>query len=477
MTRKRFERIDVDLNQLMLDKKNARIRHGVDQADCIARILKKEAQVLNLIKDLASKGLSTTSILVSPGEQPETWVVRDGNRRVTAMKLYTRPDLAPTPDLVAKIQAIKRRFPDAEFEPLEVLSSTDEAAIRQEILSRHNGERDGAGLVTWSTYLRTLSLIEAGETAEYRVPALYVTWAEAHSVYVDDDFPLSTLQRFFKSEHLAALGVRVDGDKIQPVSDETKALAMAQRLIGDFQPGAANALTVNDVFTDTQAKAYIDRVRSTVGLPPFAAEAPPPNGGGNSASAPVQGRDKAASPAPNPADSGTEEGGAPEAHAPTPPAAGGRARPSPQTDPLDRNKVFGRGSPNLPIPEKETKVRDIVRLMRELDVQKQALAVAMLLRHLTESSEEAYRSNNSLPDVKGLAANVKRTAERFLSQGRLTKDEHDVVIRMCDAKALDLVSVDTLQKIMHRRTHLPNGRTINSMWEQLAPFIRACWTP
>lgn len=476
MTRKRFERIDVDLNQLMLDKKNARIRHGVDQADCIARILKKEVQVLNLIKDLASKGLSTTSILVSPGEQPETWVVRDGNRRVTAMKLYTRPDLAPTPDLVAKIQAIKRRFPDAEFEPLEVLSSTDEAAIRQEILSRHNGERDGAGLVTWSTYLRTLSLIEAGETAEYRVPALYVTWAEAHSVYVDDDFPLSTLQRFFRSEHLAALGVRVDGDKIQPVSDETKALAMAQRLIGDFQPGAASALTVNDVFTDTQAKAYINRVRSTVGLPPFAAEAPPPNGGGKTAGAGTQGPDKASSPAPNPADGGTEGGGGPDAQAPSPPT-GGRARPSPQKDPLDRNKVFGRGSPDLPIPEKETKVRDIVRLMRELDVQKQALAVAMLLRHLIESSEDAYRSKHSLPELNGLAEKVKRTAERLHSKGRLTKDEHDVVIRMCDAKARALVSIETLQKLMHRRSHLPEGRMINSMWEQIAPFIRACWTP
>lgn len=475
MTRNSFTRVLVTLEQLHLDQKNARIRHGSSQSDCIARLLKKEKQaeqILTLMKDIAEHGLSTTTILVSPGQQPDTWVVRDGNRRVTAMKLYMEPELANNPEIASKVHRLKQRYPDINFEPLEVLSSANESAIWQEIRTRHNGEMDGAGLVTWSSYLRTLSLVEAGAPAEYRIPALYLTWAEERNIFVDDDFPLSTLQRFFKQENLAALGVRFEGNTLQLELPESTVLSMAQRVIGDFQPGQPT-MTVDQVFTDSLAKAYLSRVRASVGLAPNSTAS-------NQADQSKQSKQTPQSPPVSvdglPKTDHVQPLGVSETSSgpQQPQGDRGRAKSSPQSNPLDRKKLFGKRPPELQVPESEIKVRDIVRLLRELDVQTQTLAVAMLLRHLIESSEDAYRGKHSLPTER-LGRAVRRSAERMFSQGRLTSDARDVVIRMCDANANGLVSIETLQNLMHRRENIPNGNLINALWDQIGPFVRECW--
>ena len=47
---------NISVTDLLLDTENARIRVGSDQNDCIARILRKEDQLLALMRDIAEKG-------------------------------------------------------------------------------------------------------------------------------------------------------------------------------------------------------------------------------------------------------------------------------------------------------------------------------------------------------------------------------------------------------------------------------------
>jgi hypothetical protein len=59
MSRDRFTPIDsVPVLELMLDTSNPRIRHGADQTDCLARVLRDEKRFMNLLKDIAQNGLS-----------------------------------------------------------------------------------------------------------------------------------------------------------------------------------------------------------------------------------------------------------------------------------------------------------------------------------------------------------------------------------------------------------------------------------
>jgi len=98
----------VPVENLLLDTHNARIRSGSDQADCIARILRKPEQLIALAADIAENGLSTTPILVEPTDR-RRYIVWDGNRRVTALKLLNDPNLCSVASLRRRFEAIRQK--------------------------------------------------------------------------------------------------------------------------------------------------------------------------------------------------------------------------------------------------------------------------------------------------------------------------------------------------------------------------------
>lgn len=92
------ENVDV-IDEILLDEGNARIRAGNGQSDCIDRVLRKREHMKILIKSIADKGLTTAPILLMPSQnQPGKWIVKDGNRRVTALKLLNQPTLCTDKD-------------------------------------------------------------------------------------------------------------------------------------------------------------------------------------------------------------------------------------------------------------------------------------------------------------------------------------------------------------------------------------------
>ena len=67
MSRKDFTlQVGINISDLLLDEGNPRIRSAKNQPECIARVLRKEKQMLNLIKSIAKEGLSTIPILITP---------------------------------------------------------------------------------------------------------------------------------------------------------------------------------------------------------------------------------------------------------------------------------------------------------------------------------------------------------------------------------------------------------------------------
>src|SRR5205814_8885278 len=112
MSREDFRLVKgVAISSILLDVENARIRAGRDQDDCIARILRKVGQMMALMESIAEDGLTTIPVLVSPvaGAKRRTWVVRDGNRRITALKLLNEPNLCPVERLKPRIKALAKQ--------------------------------------------------------------------------------------------------------------------------------------------------------------------------------------------------------------------------------------------------------------------------------------------------------------------------------------------------------------------------------
>lgn len=464
MSRRDFQLVnDVPVVDILLDVENARIRAGRDQADCIARILRKEEQLLALMENIAANGLTTIPILVSPADDRRRWVVRDGNRRITALKLLNDPSLSPAERLKPKIRALAKQYKSNIAATVDVLASDNEDAIVREVVARHSGAQSGIGQLDWSAYLRTVYLLHHGHPADYKRPAQYVFWAEEQGLAVEDEFPITTVQRFFSVDNLALLGFKVDQDELVATVAVATAKAMAQQVINDFQLGKERGgKSVEDVRTPEQAKAYILEVRAAAGIaPPKAA----------SASAPTPTPSPAAVPAPGPGTPLTHRSPAPAPRSPAP----GPAR-TPKTPPSERSKLFGRGSPNIGIPEKERKACTIVTELRTLNVKETPLAVAGLLRHLIELSDEHHRKMHHLGDKGHLHKNILSSATRMRDAGALDKAQFDIVSRFATGGSAELLHIETLQKIMHRDTHHPTYQLLNAFWDGIGDFVRTCWS-
>lgn len=264
MARSDFSLIqDVSVVDIKLDTGNARIRLGRDQNECITKILRKESQMMVLMESIAEKGLTTMPIIVKPVDGVH--VVMDGNRRITALKLLNAPDSCPVEHLKVRIRALRQKYASNIPSVVDVLSSSNDAAIATEVLARHTGAAGGAGQMNWSAYLRTVYLINHGHVAEYKWPGHYAMWSEQQGIVVDDEFPITSLVRFFSLDNLALLGFNVKGNVFSPSMAIEKVRAMAAIVIADF---GLNNKNVSTVFEPAQAREYIDSVRNAAGVEP-----------------------------------------------------------------------------------------------------------------------------------------------------------------------------------------------------------------
>ncbi|MDR0777787.1 MAG: ParB/RepB/Spo0J family partition protein [Azonexus sp.] len=465
MARSDFRAVaDVAVEDLMLDVHNARIRAGTDQNDCIRRILRKRDQFLAICESIAKDGLTTMPILASPNGDG-TYTVKDGNRRTTALKLLNKPETCPEPNLtprIAKIAATYKNFPAR----VDLTVTENEQAMIREVLSRHQGEMGGVGQMDWSAYLRTLYLLNHGHTAEYKRPGQYALWAEGQGIFVEDEFPISTLQRFFTMDNLRLLGFDIDrNDELKPNLPTASVQQMTTKVVGDFGRGKS----VNEVFTPEQARQYINEVRASAGLPhellTLLASTPTgvvPPATPSVPAAPAPFASSASKPSPPPPGSATAS--------PLP-----RAVSTPATPAADRKKVFGTRSPGIAIPTTGyPKEQTLVAELRALDLSKFPLAATMLMRALIEVSDLHYRSTNTLVDQGGLAKNIKKSAQHMQENGKLNPSEVDIVQRLCHSDG-SMIAIETLQKMVHRNTHNLDRQFVNTLWDNIGCFVRACW--
>lgn len=270
MTRSKFYSVvDVSIADVQLDTNNPRIRHGQDQNDCITRILRDRDNFLNLLKDIANNGLTPEHILISKNTAGQ-WIVRDGNRRVTALKLLNQPELRSLdPALAPLITRVAQQYPNFSTQ-VNCLACDDEQSILDYLERKHTGENDGVGQRNWSSLLKSLFNLQIGVNDQNKRAAQLVLWAEDHGFRVDDDFPLTTLNRPLNATTLNLIGFFINDDKLTPTLLETQTYALSARVIGDIAAGRVHVRrddAEGSIYSQEDQLAYFKRVRTEVGPP------------------------------------------------------------------------------------------------------------------------------------------------------------------------------------------------------------------
>src|SRR5947209_223845 len=85
----------IPLNNLLIDLQNPRYDPRTSQREALTSIAHDQGvKLVNLAEDIVDRGLNPSDLLmVTPADQPDLFVVLEGNRRVAALKLLSSPSL------------------------------------------------------------------------------------------------------------------------------------------------------------------------------------------------------------------------------------------------------------------------------------------------------------------------------------------------------------------------------------------------
>lgn len=147
----------IDIEHLITDEENPRFEAVSTEEDALFSILEDQTtasgnKVLNLARDIAINGLNVSELLiVSPIEGTNDYRVREGNRRVTAIKLSL--DSSKVPAKFNKLATQFEKLADAmqAYRVVECYVCDDEDKIHRLLELRHGGEQDGVGTVKWNS--------------------------------------------------------------------------------------------------------------------------------------------------------------------------------------------------------------------------------------------------------------------------------------------------------------------------------------
>jgi hypothetical protein len=428
---------DISIDDLIVNPEND--RHGSTPSENAAihwLFANKSKEMRKLANRIADAGRVYDSPLVVPNG--EEFLVKDGNRRVTCVKLIHTPLLAP--------DKFRKFFAELNLKCAEKLSKSLtcqielETDVADEIVGlRHNGTQDGEGQVIWGNREKANHANRINGKSDY-------SWAQKVETYLSESgyqqealsIKRSNLDKILDTKSRRnRFGISEGQDgKLSSKHSKADTLKLLLKLVSDMNNGG---LTLKDLLTSADKNKYIDILSSKGFLPdvkPVTPTSPPK-------SKKPKGKKKQ-NPAP----------------------------PKPPTEPNIRDTLipthvrfdFDWNSGQ----NKISYVWDQLQYYLEFDRNK--FAIVVLFRVLLDLTAQNYCSKNELKTKGTLAKDLKQVSEGLMNRGMLASKEHLDICKVFDDKNAS-ISIENLQRALHSKSHIPSIDDMVSMWDCLEPFM------
>lgn len=223
---KRFETISV--NNLIVNPEND--RHGAlgTEENAINWLLQNKTEKMRaLAKDIAITGQLFETPLVKD-ERKEKYVVYDGNRRITCLKILS--GLCDSYDLFDRDFYVKIRNDYNCYDrlPKEIICevNTEQNEIDEIIRRRHAPTNSGEIKLNWEPYEKETFLIRTGKSDKINFAKEIQDLLQGENLLSNQDkIPLSNFNRLFSSEKYRNLsGISIKNNKIEFIAKEDVSL-------------------------------------------------------------------------------------------------------------------------------------------------------------------------------------------------------------------------------------------------------------
>ncbi len=417
---------DIPISDLLLDARNPRLGTVEDQASALERLVViRPDHLRNLAKDIAERGLHPgIDFLVYPNGDGK-FVVLDGNRRLAAIKLLTKPDTAPSAWTPIDTEAI------VDAESLETLRCTifeSREEGRPWVERMHTGQMGGVGVVQWPPIAQHHFSPRNDQRGRGAAALAWLSTrtdtsaADTHAAIEKvENEEITTFGRFVQARPVRPiLGYDFKGSELEP-SDGISEDVLYGRLIAAVKDLAAGK-GVNDLRDQEQRIEYAHLLAG---------------------SSPSEESEPDADEAEEPTTEESEEPTKEEPSTNTGTEGSGSEDKSDNSD--KKEKTRRRNIPaqkfvlDSPLPD-VYKPR-IVRISEELcrlNVHETPNAVAVLLRLLLEMTTEQCRRGESLPKQGDLNDHIQNVINRVQTQqDQMDKVFHGLLVSLQDPNDRD----------------------------------------
>lgn len=432
----------IKLLELRVNRGNDRHGELMDEDAAIEWLLTHRASHMRgLTKDLVVSGQIFEPPLVR--KENGQYVVYDGNRRTTAVKLLNEPQRAPSKDWAdffsGERSKWKGRFPTQLFCQIE----EDRERIDEILYRRHTGQKNGVGQSQWDAPAKTNFERRTGKNSKIDVAEEVEKLLQASGqLKTNERIPRSNMKRLLSAEQFRnRAGIAIEKNKLKITHDETKVLEALERISRDL---ISKTITLDDLWDNVTKRKYLDRLDKEGVLPtiddvllerrnikPKKKEAPKP-------SDPV----------------------------PEPPA------PTPQKrHTLIRNIDFG-----FQQTHENRRILDIFfELQHSLKFESHDNAIAISFRVLLELSIEHYIAQQNILTVHNndrLANKYSKVLTDLFETKTIDKKYYDALKKF--EKNEPLFSTSTLHSYVHSANFFPSDHHLKGMWDTLEKFIVHC---
>lgn len=498
----------IPLDLIKLDQENVRFGNDVAQnqreaIDLLMADPEDARKLLKLAQHIAQNGFDPTELQLVTPDGAGNFIVLEGNRRLTAVKLLQKPDLCPVEKLFKGFMLAHDQlgFDLPQELQCSVVNSRAEGDMWIEL--KHTGQNNGVGRVGWDSDIRDERRArQTGvESIGRQVRNLVKDNPQVFSAKSITDvylIPVTTLTRLFSSAPAQqTFQLRVENKELAPLLPLEFIAPSIEFALGMF---VSEGYNVNDVRSDENRARFVSHIPQEL-LPKklySGSLKPPATGGGQSPNPALAPSDQRAGSSPGLSQSPVSPQGG--AAATTPADGGSEALPSPvqpeaQGKPGIRAKPLSRARKFLvpwSLDISNNRINAIYRDLRKtLVVDECPNAVAVTFRVFLEVScddfilrqtkldDPVLRFDTQRPVKDGmggdkLSMRIQSIAKHLESNGGLATPASKAIFKR--ATSFDSVgSVDHFNLFVHSSASAPVPSELKDIADEYRPLLEAIW--
>jgi hypothetical protein len=254
--------VELGVDDLRVNQANDRHGEVASEDLAIAELFRlHDVPMRNLAADIVSVGAvyDPPLVMLSIGD----YVVFDGNRRVTCLKLLQNPDRAPTAELRAHFAGLAANAVVPRRLTCQV--EEDRNLIDNILFRRHTGSQRGIGQLDWNDRAKLNFVERTGQGGGINVAAEVERYLTDAQRLPAGNIPWSTLTRLLSSEEFRnRVGFSTHGRRFRITHEDAAVTEALHRIASDL---TNQVVTLGDLWNNQGKRTYLNRLEEEGILP------------------------------------------------------------------------------------------------------------------------------------------------------------------------------------------------------------------